>query len=75
MHLYEGYHFWGMHLFWWVIWGALIIWVFASPWSIPGERKKEDDPLKILQRKFIEGIFSTEEYEKRKTVLEKDKVS
>ena len=74
MHFYEGYHFGGMHLFWWVLWMILIIWIFLTPWSIPGERRSSDHPLNILQRKYAAGEMSIEEYEKRKTVLERDKI-
>jgi putative membrane protein len=74
MHLYEGYHFWGMHLVWWIIWFAIFIWIFATPWEIPGERKKQETPLDILQKKYAEGSISTEEYEERKAVLKKDRV-
>ena len=29
MYFYEGYHFWGMHLFWWVFWIIFIIILFG----------------------------------------------
>lgn len=72
MHFYEGYHFGGMHLFWWIIWIVLLIWVFATPWPIPGDRRKRERPLDILQRKYAAGEFSTKEYEERKAILERD---
>lgn len=72
MHFYEGYHFWGMHLVWWVLWIALLIWIFATPWPIPGDRRKTERPLDILQRKYAAGEFSTKEYEERKAILERD---
>lgn len=31
-HMYN-WDFWGMHLFWWVIWIVLLIWIFATPWG------------------------------------------
>ena len=72
MHFYEGYHFWGMHMVWWIIWVAVIIWIFATPWDIPGERKPKEDPLDLLQKKYASGSISTEDYEERKTILERD---
>lgn len=49
MHLNEA-HYGGMHLIWWIIWMVLIIWIFATPWSIPGQRAKKDSPLDILKK-------------------------
>ncbi|MCB0517357.1 MAG: SHOCT domain-containing protein [Lewinellaceae bacterium] len=72
MHFYEGYHFGGMHLFWWIIWIVLLIWVFATPWPIPGDQRKRERPLDILQRKYAAGEISTKEYEERKAILERD---
>lgn len=72
MHFYEGYHFGGMHLIWWVLWMILIIWIFATPYSIPGERKIKDSPLNLLQMRFANGEIEEKEYEKRKAILEKD---
>lgn len=72
MHFYEGYHFWGMHLLWWVIWIALLIWIFATPYEIPGERKRKNSPLDILQKRYAGGSITKEEYEERKAILERD---
>ncbi len=72
MHMYEGYHFWGMHLIWWFIWIFFIIWVFATPWGVPGQRKKKDSPLDILQKRFASNQISKEEYQERKKILEND---
>ncbi|WP_238354401.1 SHOCT domain-containing protein [Fulvivirga marina] len=67
--MYEG-HFWGMHWIWWILWIILIFWIFATPWSIPGQRKKNDSPLEILKRRYASGEISTEEYQERKQLLE-----
>lgn len=72
-HMHEG-HFWGMHLFWWIIWVVLIFWVFAIPADIPGQRKKKDGPLDILKRRYAPGEIDLEEFKERKDVLqEQDK--
>lgn len=68
--LHNGYEFWGMHLMWWVIWGALIFWIFATPYNIPGQRKKKDTPLGILQKRFASGQITTEEYQEKRKILE-----
>ena len=69
MHYYEG-HFWGMHFIWWIIWLVLLIWIFATPYDIPGQKKKKDAPLDILNRRYANGELSKEEYEERKKVLQ-----
>lgn len=72
MYFYEGFHFAGMHLVWWIIWIALILWIFATPYEIPGERRKTESPLDHLKKRYAEGSITKEDYEERKTVLMKD---
>lgn len=69
---YDGYHFWGMHLMWWIVWLMLLFWIFATPYDIPGARKKIDSPFEILRRRFAAGEITREEYQERKRVLEED---
>ena len=71
MEMYNDYNFWGMHLFWWIIWMALLFWVFFTPWSIPGDRRIRDLPLDILQRRYAAGEISKEQYLEQKQLLEK----
>ena len=70
--LYDGYHFWGMHLIWWVIWIFLLFWIFAIPYNIPYQRMKKDSPLDILQRRFALGEITNEEYQEKKKIIEND---
>jgi putative membrane protein len=72
MYMYDGYHFGGMHLIWWFIWMVFIFWVFATPYDIPGQRKKKDSPLDILQKRFASGQITKENYQEHKALLEKD---
>lgn len=72
MHMYYGYHFWGMHLIWWFIWFIFIIWVFATPYDIPGQMKRKDSPLDILKKRFASGQINKEEYQEQKKILEND---
>jgi putative membrane protein len=69
---YDGYHFWGMHLFWWFVWAFLLIWVFATPYDIPGQRTKTSSALDVLKRRLAKGEIKTEEYNEIKKVLDHD---
>ncbi|MEO6904066.1 MAG: SHOCT domain-containing protein [Bacteroidia bacterium] len=73
MHMYNGYNLLGMHLIWWFIWMILIFWIFATPYDIPGQRKKKDSPLDILQKRFAAGEINKEEYEETKNIIKVDK--
>ncbi len=68
MHMYNNY--WGMNFIWWIIWMGLIFWIFFTPWRIPGERRRKDAPLDILQKRFATGEISKEQYEEHKKILE-----
>jgi putative membrane protein len=72
MMYYDGYHFGGMHLIWWFVWGILLFWVFFIPYGIPGQRKKKDSPLDILQKRFAAGEITKDQYMEHKALLEKD---
>ena len=72
MHMYNGYHFWGMHLIWWFIWVIFLIWIFATPYDIPGQKTKKDTPLDILKKRYAAGSINTEEYKEKKKHLEND---
>lgn len=67
---YYNYHFWGMHLIWWIIWMILILYIFATPYSIPGERTRKDKPLDLLKKRYAAGEIKTEEYHEMKKNLE-----
>lgn len=45
---------------------------FATPYNMPGQRKRNEDPLYILQKRFVTGLINTEEYNDKKGLLEKD---
>lgn len=68
----EGYHYVGMHLIWWIIWIIFFLWIFATPYRIPGQKSKKDTPLGILKRRFALGEINKEEYLEKKTLLEID---
>ena len=69
MDIYNGYNFGGMNFIWWIIWMGLLFWIFFTPWNIPGERRKKDSPLDILQRRFASGEITKEQYAEHKKLL------
>lgn len=69
--MYNEYYFWGMHLIWWVIWFIFIIWIFLTPWSIPGDRRNRETPLTILKKRLASGEITEEQYLELKKHLEK----
>jgi putative membrane protein len=70
--MHHGYHFGGMHFFWWIFWIIIIIWIFATPYDLPGQRKKTESPLEILKKRFAKGEITKEEYDQKKKVLEEN---
>jgi len=69
MHMYDGYHFGGMHFIWWFFWLIIIIWIFATPYKIPGQRLKVDTPLDLLKKRLASGEINTKEYQEKKNLL------
>lgn len=68
-----GWSFIGMHIFWWLFWIALISTAFATFTPVPKNQLKSGlRALDILRRRYAAGQVSTEEYERRKEVLERD---
>jgi len=59
-----------MHLLWWLFWGSMLFWIFATPYYIPGQQKKKNSPLDILQKQFASGHITAEEYKMKKNILE-----
>lgn len=70
--MYNGYHYGGMHLIWWIIWIAFIFLIFGLFQPVPRRKMKENAPLAILQKRFASGDITKEEYEERKKILEKN---
>ncbi len=62
---------WGMHAFWWFFWIFLVGMIFFTPWG-SSRRSSKTNLLYTLRKTFAEGKISTEEFEERKRVLEKE---
>lgn len=43
--MFSNSNFWGMNLIWWILWAAMLAWIFIIPYDIPGQRKKKIHPL------------------------------
>ncbi len=43
-HLYDGYHWLGMHLLWWLFWFMIIGVVFGLYEPVPRKRRKNVSP-------------------------------
>ena len=69
--MYYG-NFGGMNFIWWFVWMIMLFWIFATPYDIPGQRRKKDSPLDLLQKRFASGEITTEEYKEKKMLLEND---
>ena len=65
---YGEWGFWGMHIFWWLFWVAVIVVLFLPITPVSRGRRRET-PLEVLQRRYAAGEVSTEEYEERKAKL------
>jgi putative membrane protein len=67
--MYDNYY-WGMNAIWWFVWAVLIFWIFATPYDIPGQKRKKNTPLDILRNRFAAGKITAEEFEERKQIIE-----
>ena len=65
-------YYWGMNFVWWIIWMGLLLWIFAVPYDIPGQRRRIDSPLDILQKRFASGQISSDEYSEKRKIIEND---
>jgi putative membrane protein len=64
--------FLGMSLIWWGLLAILIVWVFALPYDIPGQRRRKDSALDTLQKRFALGHITSIEYIKGREIIEHD---
>ena len=68
-HFYDGYHFWGMHLIWWIIWLLFVAWIFMR-FVHYGRERDQDSSYDILRKRFAKGEINKQQYEEDKKVLE-----
>ena len=58
-----------MHIIWWIIWIAVILWIFFIPYGIPYRKSKKDSPIDILKKRFAKGKITKEDFEESKRLL------
>jgi putative membrane protein len=49
-----------------------LVWIFALPYDIPGQRKRKDSALQILRNRFAAGEITAKVYEDMKAIIKKD---
>jgi putative membrane protein len=67
---YYASHYGGMHMIWWVLWIIFLIWIFAIPYDIPGQRVKKDSPIDILKKRLASGEITNEEFTEKKKFID-----
>ncbi len=73
MHYYQSAYY-GMHFFWWCFW--IVFWAsfFTLLAPIPRRRwqRTSDSPKDILVRRLASGEINEQEFESRKSIIEKE---
>jgi len=64
--------FFGMHIFWWFFWVAIVVGVVALLRSAPRRTERREDARALLRERYAAWEISEEEYEERKRVLDRD---
>ena len=67
--MYWGYHYWGMHLFWWFFWLVLVVLLVSTGWprSFTSTR---DRAIDTLRNRYAAGEIDEAEYRARLAVLD-----
>jgi len=71
-----AYSFAGMYWLWWLFWIVLLAVIFGFAWPVPrGTLRgyRDQTPLGILRRRYAAGEITTQEYEERRAILERDR--
>ena len=75
---YDGGYMGGMHGGWWFFWLLVIGAALFYGWQRPGRRgdrtgaAPHETPHEVLRRRLASGEITPEQYEERKTLLDRD---
>ncbi len=72
---YDGSYFMGgMHFLWWFFWLVLAGVLVYYGWGRPSDqrRRPRETPHEVLQRRLASGEITTDQYEERKALLDRD---
>jgi putative membrane protein len=71
---FDNGHMVSTHGFWWLFWLALIAAVLFAVWGRSGRsgRSRHASPHEILQRRLASGEITSQDYEERKRLLDRD---
>ena len=74
MYFNDGYFMGGMHGFGWIFWVALMGVLVFFIWVRPGQRPRgpRETPHQVLRRRLASGEITSEQYEERKALLDRD---
>lgn len=61
----------GMHAVGWIFWLAVVGVLLYLAFGRAGRQRRET-PLEVLQRRLAAGEITTEDYERRKALLDRD---
>lgn len=64
----------GMHWFWWLFWVAVlgVIFLVLSGSTVRRDGASRETPHEVLRRRLAAGEITTDEYEQRKALLDRD---
>jgi putative membrane protein len=65
-----------MYWLWWLFWIAIVVLFFGFARPVPRRRWRrfgDETPLGRLQRRYAAGELTTQEYEERRAILERDR--
>ncbi|WP_240538512.1 SHOCT domain-containing protein [Rhodoferax sp. PAMC 29310] len=70
----NGFFMGGMHGIWWIFWLVLIGVIVFYGWGRSSERRRgsRETPHEVLRRRLASGEITTEQYEQRKSLLDRD---
>jgi putative membrane protein len=70
----NGFFMGGMHGLWWIFWVVLLGVIVFYGWGRPRERHRgsRETPHEVLRRRLANGEITTDQYEERKALLDRD---